>query len=119
MARGIVAVGSMMAASINKTAVALRGALDNYASNAINRSPGLSEPLTLSKSYVSRWVWWVWWVWWVGASLLAVRWHGLLCACGCGVHAHLAEAAAGAEQQNTPQCAVSPVCVLSFHTPIG
>lgn len=54
MARGILAIGSMMGASINKTAVALGGALDNYAANAMNRSPPLSEPLTLSKSYVSR-----------------------------------------------------------------
>lgn len=54
MARGILAVGSMMAASINKTSVALGGALNNYAANAMNRSPPLSEPLTLSKSYVSR-----------------------------------------------------------------
>lgn len=54
MARGILAIGGMMAASINKTGVALGGALNNYASNAMNRSPPLSEPLTLSKSYVSR-----------------------------------------------------------------
>jgi hypothetical protein len=54
MARGIVAVGSMLAASINKTALAVGGALDNYASTAINRNPGLSEPLVLSKSYVNR-----------------------------------------------------------------
>lgn len=54
MARGILAIGDMMATSINKTAVALGGALNNYANNAMNRSPPLSEPLTLSKSYVSR-----------------------------------------------------------------
>lgn len=54
MARGIVAVGDMMATSISKTCVALAGALDNYALNAMNRSPPLSEPLTLSKSYVNR-----------------------------------------------------------------
>jgi hypothetical protein len=54
MARGILAIGGMMAASISKTGVALGGALNNYASNAMNRSPPLSEPLTLSKSYVSR-----------------------------------------------------------------
>jgi hypothetical protein len=44
----------MLAASINKTALAVGGALDNYASTAINRNPGLSEPLVLSKSYVNR-----------------------------------------------------------------
>lgn len=54
MARGILAIGSMMAASIDKTATALGGALNNYANNAINRSAPMSEPLTLSKSYVSR-----------------------------------------------------------------
>jgi hypothetical protein len=54
MARGIIAIGDMMAASISKTSVALGGALNNYASIAMNRSPPLSEPLTLSKSYVSR-----------------------------------------------------------------
>jgi hypothetical protein len=54
MARGIVAVGDMMATSISKTLVALAGALDNYALNAMNRSPPLSEPLTLSRSYVNR-----------------------------------------------------------------
>jgi len=57
MARGIIAVGSMMATSINKTSTALGGALNNYANNAMNRSPPLSEPFTVSKSYVSRWAW--------------------------------------------------------------
>lgn len=54
MARGIIAIGDMMATSISKTSVALGGALNNYANAAMNRSPALSEPLTLSKSYVSR-----------------------------------------------------------------
>lgn len=54
IALGILAVGSMMATSINKTAAALGGALNNYATNAMNRSPPMSEPLTLSKAYVSR-----------------------------------------------------------------
>jgi hypothetical protein len=56
MARGIIAIGDMMATSISKTSVALGGALNNYANAAMNRSPALSEPLTLSKSYVSRYV---------------------------------------------------------------
>jgi hypothetical protein len=54
MARGIIAVGMMLATSISKTTEALGGALNNYASSAMHRSPPLSEPLTLSKSYVSR-----------------------------------------------------------------
>jgi hypothetical protein len=54
MVRGILAVGDMMAATIDKTAHALAAALDNYASSAMHASAPLSQPLTISRSYVSR-----------------------------------------------------------------
>eukprot|EP00775_Hariotina_reticulata_P012660 gene12660-12787_t len=54
LARGIVAIGSMSAAAITRTATAVGGAINNYSNNLMNQIPPLSQPLTVSQSYVSR-----------------------------------------------------------------
>lgn len=54
LARGIVAIGSMSATSINKTAAAVAGAIGSYADNLMNQTAPLSQPLTVSSSYVNR-----------------------------------------------------------------
>lgn len=54
LARGIVAIGSMSAAAITRTATAVGGAIHNYSNNLMNQIPPLSQPLTVSQSYVSR-----------------------------------------------------------------
>eukprot|EP00879_Flechtneria_rotunda_P001020 GHRR01001156.1.p1 GENE.GHRR01001156.1~~GHRR01001156.1.p1 ORF type:complete len:303 (+),score=106.55 GHRR01001156.1:254-1162(+) len=54
LARGIVAIGGMAAASITRTAAAVGSALDSYTQNLINQTPPLTQPLTISKGYVNR-----------------------------------------------------------------
>jgi hypothetical protein len=54
MACGILAIGDMTAATIDKTAAALGGALGNFASSRIAASAPLSEPLTISRAYATR-----------------------------------------------------------------
>jgi hypothetical protein len=54
LARGIVAIGSMSATSINKTATAVAGAIGSYADNLMNQTAPLSQPLTVSRGYINR-----------------------------------------------------------------
>jgi hypothetical protein len=54
LARGIIAIGSMSAASINKTASAVAGAIGSYTDNLMNQTAPLSQPLTVSSGYVNR-----------------------------------------------------------------
>lgn len=54
LARGILAIGDMAAASINKTSVAVGGAISSYVQNRIDQTPPLSQPLTISRGYINR-----------------------------------------------------------------
>ncbi|KAF6264688.1 hypothetical protein COO60DRAFT_1483891 [Scenedesmus sp. NREL 46B-D3] len=54
LARGIVAIGGMSAASINKTATAVAGAIGSYTDSLMNQTAPLSQPLHVSSSYVNR-----------------------------------------------------------------
>jgi hypothetical protein len=54
LARGILAVGSMAAASINKTSAAVGGAIGSYVQSRIDQTPPLSQPLTISRGYITR-----------------------------------------------------------------
>eukprot|EP00878_Enallax_costatus_P000368 GHUV01000453.1.p1 GENE.GHUV01000453.1~~GHUV01000453.1.p1 ORF type:complete len:337 (+),score=139.14 GHUV01000453.1:266-1276(+) len=54
LARGIIAVGDMAAASISKTSVAVGAAITNYVQHRMDSTPPLSQPLTVSRGYVSR-----------------------------------------------------------------
>eukprot|EP00882_Tetradesmus_deserticola_P000648 GHRQ01000706.1.p1 GENE.GHRQ01000706.1~~GHRQ01000706.1.p1 ORF type:complete len:347 (+),score=146.11 GHRQ01000706.1:193-1233(+) len=54
LARGIIAISGMSAASINKTATAVAGAIGSYTDNLMSHTPPLSQPLTVSSSYLNR-----------------------------------------------------------------
>jgi hypothetical protein len=45
----------MSAASINKTATAVAGAIGSYTDNLMIQTAPLSQPLTVSSGYVNRW----------------------------------------------------------------
>src|SRR5690348_4537373 len=44
----------MAAASISKTSVAVAAAITNYVQNRMDSTPPLSQPLTITRGYVSR-----------------------------------------------------------------
>ncbi|KAF8067238.1 elp4 [Scenedesmus sp. PABB004] len=54
LARGIVAIGGMAAVSVSNASAAVGSALVNWTDTLVSNTPPLSQPLTMSRSYVDR-----------------------------------------------------------------